>query len=416
MKNIKGNAKVCVMMEPLWAVPYNLFITYTSVYMLALGTTEKQIGLIASITLIFQVFFSFISGAVTDKLGRRKTTLIFALLSWTIPTLIWAFAQNFYYFLIASVINSSVRVVHTSWTCLFVEDTTPDERVTVYTWIQIANILSGFVAPLSGYFVGKFGMVPTVRVLYIIAFVSMTFMFVYRHINVYETEQGLRRMEETKNEKLFHGFKGYKAAGLKLIKNPYAIIAFFFSVFTQIHTMIRANFFAITLTQKLNFSQGAIAIFPALQSIVMLLIFIFIMPKLSRRDVKRPLLSSFIALIFSNLLLALSPDQSYIVVIISTLLMAYGTAISIPLVETILANSIEDEDRARIMSIIYVFLFGLTAPFGYIGGLLSSISEELPFVMMTLIFVISSILVYGLYRLDRNKENNQDDMIEENIS
>ena len=53
------------------------------------------------------------------------------------------------------------------------------------------------------------------------------------------------------------------------------------------------------------------------------------------------------------------------------------------------------------MSILYVILYGITAPFGYIGGVLSSISEELPFVLMTLVFIVCLFLVEILGRLDK---------------
>ncbi len=403
LKNFRGNARICIMVEPLWAIPYNLFMTYASVYMVALGCTEKQVGFIASIALVFQMFFSLIGGYITDKLGRKRTTLIFDILSWSIPTLIWALAQNFYYFLVAAIINSTVRVVHTSWTCLFVEDTLPEDRVNVYTWLQVAGILSGFVAPIGGIIVEKLGMVPAVRGFYTLAFISMTFMFLLRNHFTNETRHGLRRMEETKNESFLNSMKDYKRAAMQLINAPYTMIAFFFSVFTHVHTIIRTNFFAIALTRKLGFSQGSIAIFPAIQSGFMLLVFLFIMPIFGRLDFKKPLLSAFISLLGSNLLLVLSPNRSYAVVIISTVLMAYGTAVSLPLTESMLANSIEDNERAKIMSILYVILFAITAPFGYIAGVLASISEELPFAMMAIIFVLCIILIFILDRMDRSK-------------
>ena len=396
IKRIKGNAKTCIIVEPLWAIPYNLFITYASVYMVALGCTERQVGLIASIALVFQMFFSLIGGYVTDKLGRRRTSLIFDLISWSIPTLIWALAQNFYYFLIAAIINSMVRIVHTSWSCLFIEDTSPDDRVHIFTWLQVASILSGFVAPLAGLFVNKYELVPTVRVLYFIAFISMTCMFILRHVFVVETSQGLIRMEETKDESFFDSMKDYKTAAKQLIESPYMLIAFMLTVATNIHNIIRSNFLAIALTQKLGLSQGSIAIFPAIQSGIMLLIFLFVMPTVGRLHFKKPLLSSFISLLLSNLLLVLSPEQSYIVVGLSTVLMAYGTAVSYPFIESILANSINDEERAKTMSILYVILYAITAPFGYIGGVLSSVSQGLPFVLLTVIFILCIILTFVL--------------------
>lgn len=399
LKGFKGNARACLMMEPLWGIPYNLFITYTSVYMAALGCTEQEIGLIASVGLIFQMFFSLVGGHITDKLGRKRTSLLFAIISWSIPTLIWAMAQNFYYFLIAAIINSAVRVVHTSWTCLFVEDTPPGERVHVFTWMQIAGILSGFVAPMAGFFVARYQLVPAVRGLYFFAFFSMTFMFIFRNFMVHETEQGLVRMKESRNVNFFDSLKDYKKAASQLLTTPYTMIAFLLSVFVNIYTVVRTNFFSILLTKKLGFSQGSIALFPMIQSGIMLLVLLFVMPIIGRLSFKKPLLASFVSLIISNLLLVVSPDRSYIVLIISTIFMAFGTAISFPLVESILANAIGDKERAKTMSILHVMLFAITAPFGYIGGLLASVSEELPFVMMSLIFLVCIFLILVLDRL-----------------
>lgn len=403
LTGLKGNARVCVMVEPLWIIPYNLFITYTSVYMVALGCTDKQIGLIASISLVFQMFFSLIGGYVTDKLGRKRTSLIFDVISWSIPTFIWAIAQNFYYFLVASIINSLVRIVHTSWSCLIVEDTPPEDRVHVFTWIQIAGIMAGFIAPFSGLLVKRFELVPTVRGLYFFAFISMTTMFLLRNHFVNETQQGLKRMKETKNESFFGSIKDYKSASKKLISTPFTMVTFLLSIFTNINNIIRMSFFAIVLTQKLEFSQQSLSFFPVVQSLIALLVYLFVMPTLGKRHFKLPLMSAFIAMVFSNFLLVISPKQSLFMIILSTALTAYGTAVSFPFVESMLANSIDDNERAKTMSILYVVLYGITAPFGYIGGVLSSISEELPFALMSLVFIISLFLVEVLNRLDKTE-------------
>jgi len=404
LMGLKGNARAFVILEPLWVVPYNLFVTYTSVYMVALGCTDKQIGLIASISLVLQMFFSLVGGYVTDKLGRKRTSLIFDLVSWSIPTLIWAVAQNFYYFLAAAIINSLVRIVHTSWTCLLVEDTPPEDRVHVFTWIQFAGTLAGFISPIAGLLVKRYELVLAVRGLYFFAFISMTTMFLLRDRLVNETQQGIQRMKETKNESFFNNIKGYKSAAKQLIFTPFTVVVFLLSAFTNINNIIRANFFAIVLTQKLEFSQQSLSFFPVVQSAIMLFIYLFVMPTLGKLKFKKPLMSAFAAMVLSNVILVISPKQSFFMIILSTALAAYGIAVSFPFIESLLANSIDDNERAKIMSILYVILYGITAPFGYIGGVLSSISEELPFVLMTLVFIISLFLVEVLSRLDKAPE------------
>jgi MFS family permease len=125
LKGFRGNARACLLAEPLWGIPFNLYSAYTSVYMLALGCTQTQVGLAATVSLACMVLLSLMGGYITDRLGRRRTTIIFDLVGWSIPTLLWAFAQGFPYFLAAAVVNSVYRIVHVSWSCLLVEDSPP---------------------------------------------------------------------------------------------------------------------------------------------------------------------------------------------------------------------------------------------------------------------------------------------------
>ena len=177
LRNLRGNVRGCVYTEPLWGIPFNLYAPYVSVYMLALGLTDSRIGLITSIGLASEVLWTILSGAITDKLGRKRTTLIFDILSWSVPTRIWAIAQDFTYFLVAAIVNSVWRITLNSWQCLLVEDTDPKLLVDVYSWVHIAGLLVAFVSPLAGLLVAQFSLVPTMRALYLLAFVMMTAKF-----------------------------------------------------------------------------------------------------------------------------------------------------------------------------------------------------------------------------------------------
>src|SRR5512134_3763412 len=91
---LKGNPRVTVLTEIMFGIPYNLFSPFFSVYMLALGVTDQQIGSIASLGLVVQIFSALLSGALVDKFGRRLTLFVCDLLSWSVPCLIWAVAQD----------------------------------------------------------------------------------------------------------------------------------------------------------------------------------------------------------------------------------------------------------------------------------------------------------------------------------
>jgi MFS family permease len=203
LKSLTGNPRGCVYNEPLWGIPFNLYAPYISIYMLALGLSDKQIGLTVSISWGFQIFLALLSGVVTDKLGRRLTTLIFDILAWSVPSLISAVAQNYWYFLAAAIINSFWRIPLNSWTCLLVEDADQDQLVDIYTWIYIANQLVGFVAPLTGVLISMFSLIPTMRGLYVFAAIMFTVKAVVTYQMTQETAQGKIRLHETRHQSIF---------------------------------------------------------------------------------------------------------------------------------------------------------------------------------------------------------------------
>ena len=94
--NLKGNAKPCLLTEPLWGIPINLYPPFVMLFMYALGLGDVEIGIILSVGLASQVVFAFVGGVLTDKFGRRRTTFVAEFFAWSIPALLWAFSQNFW--------------------------------------------------------------------------------------------------------------------------------------------------------------------------------------------------------------------------------------------------------------------------------------------------------------------------------
>lgn len=153
----------------------------------------------------------------------------------------------------------------------------------------------------------------------------------------------------------------------------------------------------------LGLSEESIGVFPAISSAVMLCVFLFVIPALSRFEAVKPLTWGTVTLCLSYLFLVLTPRYSYTAVTISTILGALGSAVVNPFVQLILVNRISDNNRAITMSVLYVILYAISAPFGYIGGVLSSVSEKLPFVVIIASLLISILLLFVLGREERRK-------------
>jgi MFS family permease len=77
LRSLRGNQRACVVTEPLWAIPSNLFLPFASIYMAAVGLNDRQIGFTVSLGLALQLVWGLLSGAITDKYGRRNMMLFF---------------------------------------------------------------------------------------------------------------------------------------------------------------------------------------------------------------------------------------------------------------------------------------------------------------------------------------------------
>jgi len=394
LKSLTGNPRGCVYTEPLWGIPFNLYSPYVSIYMIALGLSDKQIGLIVSVSWGFQIFLALLSGVVTDKLGRRLTTLIFDILAWSIPAVISAVAQNFWYFLVAGIINSIWRITHNSWSCLLVEDADPDQLVDIYTWVYIANQLVGFVAPLAGILIGIYSLVPTMRGLYIFAAIMFTVKAVVTYQNTQETAQGKIRLHETRHQSVFDVLSEYKGVFYDLLHSPQTLYTAGIMLVLSISAMVSGSFWAIIVTEKLHIPAQNLAIFPFVKSAIMLLFFFLVMPRLNKSHYQLPLTIGFLGFVISQILLITAPVQGYFFLLVSVFLEACSFAAVSPLVDKMVVLTVDPKERARIQSILYVGIILLTSPFGWIAGTLSEVNKNLPFALNISLFVIGAVLAY----------------------
>ena len=401
---LRGNARACIYTEPLWGIPYNLYIPYASVYMLAFGLTDTEIGLIASIGFFFQIVTALLSGAITDKMGRKRATLIFDILAWSVPTLIWMVAQNFYYFVAAAIVNSVWRVTMNSWTCLMVEDSEAEQLVDMYAWVYISGQMAVFFAPIAGILINQFSLVPTMRGLYLLAFLMMTLKFVVLNVYVDETAQGKVRMQESKHQNLFSVLNEYPGVLRQILRTPATLYTLGIMLAMSICNLISGNFWAIIVTQKLQIPAADLSLYPFARSALMMLFFFLIQPRMKELPFKIPMLLGFACYLASLVILVVLPEKSYLMLLVSVLLEACGMTTVGPLLDKMIVVTVNPQERARILSIMYVTVIVLTSPFGWIAGLLSSVDRTLPFFLAMTLFAVGAFFTWRAARFSEQAE------------
>lgn len=401
---LRGNAQACVFIEPLWGIPFNLYAPYVSVYMVALGLRDSQIGLVATVGMVCQVFFTILGGPLTDKLGRKRATFIFDTISWSAATIVWAIAQDFNYFLLAAVLNAAWRVPMTSWTCLMVEDTDPEDLVDIYSWINIAGLLSAFFAPIAGLLINAYSLVPTMRGLYWFAFLFMTIKFIWLNVVAVETKQGVLRMRQTQNQSIISMLGEYRGVFGILLRTPKTLYTLGIMLVMSISSLAANTFWAVLATERVGIPDEHLAIFPFARSIIMLIFFFLVMPRVREMHFRRPMLVGFTLLIVSQLLLITAPPQGYLFLLLSVFLEACSLAVVTTLRDKMMVVNVDVQERARIMSLMYLVVIVLSSPFGWIAGTLSEVNKTLPFVLTMGMYGLGFVLTYLASRKNGGKE------------
>jgi MFS family permease len=395
---LKGNPRACVYAEPLWGIPYNLYAPYASVFMLALGLADRQIGLTLSVSWAIQVVFSLLSGAITDKLGRRWTSMIFDIVAWSLPALISALARNFWFFLAAGAINSVWRITQNSWSCLLVEDAESEELVGIYSWIYIANIIVGFIAPLGGMLIARFTMVPTVRGLYFFAAAMFTIKALVTFRFTRETARGEERRLATRGQSLASILGGYGAVLRRIAGSPRTLYTGALMVIVSITSMISGGFWSILATEKLGIPASSLALFPFAKSAVSIALFFALTPVLAKLRFRLPMAFGFLVFALSQLLYAIAPFRGYAMLFAGAILEACGLAIANPLVDRLVVLNVDPEERARIQSLLFVGVILVSSPFGWIAGELSHLDKSLPFALTIALYALGAVLALAAGR------------------
>ena len=394
---LKGNPRICVITEPLWGIPYNLYSPYATLFMYNLGVDDEQIGLLLTIGMILQVFSSLAGGVFCDKWGRRVTTVVFDTLSWTVPCLIWAFSQNFWWFLAATIFNATWKITDNSWSCLLVEDCDPKILPDVFAWVSVAGLLSVFFAPISTVLVAKYTLMPVMRGLYIFSCISMTYKFYWLFFKGTETQQGFKRMAETRSVKYSTLFKEYIPVVKMMFQSGSTMLAMAIMAVCNITSTLSGTFFSLYIVQDLGIAEAFVTLFPMIRAGVMLAFMFLWQSWVNRLPFKPPMIIGLLLFIAGQALLIFAPRGgsagTWIALVLYVLCDAFGNAIFNPHKETLTTLCIDAQERARVWSILQVTMIALCSPFGYIGGLLSSINRTLPFAFCTLLYIACLILI-----------------------
>lgn len=405
LAGLRGNPRAAVYTEPMWGLSMALVLPYASVFMLALGLHDEQIGLLATISLLSQVVFGLLSGVITDKLGRRTTTAVFDVVAWVVPCLVWAVAQNFWFFLIASVVNGAWQVTQNSWDCLLVEDAEPRHITGIYSLVRVAADFSALFAPIAALLVSHYGLVPAVRILYVNAAVIMAVKIVVLYRWSSETGTGRVRMAQTRGRSMWSLLAEYRGVLPIIARSKGTIFALGIMAVVGAVTVVTATFWQVIVNRKLGVPDPLLPFFPMARSILSVVFFFTVIPRITRtHHLKGAVLWGFGVYLAGQLLLVSIPapagaatTTTYALLGGTLLLDGFGAGILFMLSESLVALHVDRDERSRVMAVQRTCVMLVTAPFGWVAGWLSGVDRTLPFVLTSGLLVLGLLVTARFY-------------------
>jgi hypothetical protein len=156
--------------------------------------------------------------------------------------------------------------------------------------------------------------------------------------------------------------------------------------------MISGSFWSVLATEKLGIPAKDLSLFPFVKSAVTMALFFTVTPVLGKLHFRLPMSLGFLGFATSQLLLAIAPPDGYAMLFASVVIEACSVAVTSPLVDRLVALSIEPKERARIQSLLYVGVILVSSPFGWIAGELSQTNRSYPFVLSLALYVVGCLL------------------------
>ena len=400
---LKGNERACLYTEPMWGIPYGLFVPFVSVYMAGIGLTPMLIGVIATIGLISQVVWAVLGGVLTDKFGRRLTTLIFDTIAWIIPSFLWMIAQDYRYFIVAALFNGACRVTENSWTLLLMEDTKEEKLIRIFSIIQISAQISGFFAPIAYIFVQRYSLVPTVRWLYGFFFASMVLKVILVYVLSRETSVGMRRMAENRGKKILHRLWDSRKVLYTMLKSRRILLTVaFIACFTGLRS-VSDMFWPLLVTGHLGIAAENLSIFSTIKTLLMLCSYVFLIPRLNLRRFRNPVGLGLFLIIAMAALMLVMPQGVFWLVLLTVLIEGTALSLLIPFSSGLQMVNVDREERARMLGFFYAISMLITSPLTTIAGALANLGPALPFTLIIVLAFLAFLITRKLWMMDQSE-------------
>ncbi|MEM2894253.1 MAG: MFS transporter [Candidatus Bathyarchaeia archaeon] len=385
---IRGNFLVLIVSWIILDFARELPGTYYPLYVQALGGTAATLGLIGAASTASQALVQFPGGYLADKIGRRRliVTMTFtAAFAW----LLYALAPSWHFILIGAVVGSLCRIYIPALNAMVMDSIPEERRGTGFGIIFLIEAVSTTPAPLiAGLLYARFGLVPSLRLGYTLAFLLFASAAVLR-IRLKETLRDPVRMSwaellRTIPNSVFESVKVWgrvpRSAFAMFIVNVMNIFSF-----SMIDPVL-----LLYIVHDLGISPGEWALLATFLFVVMIVLAIPGGKLIDKVGKKRPLLLSYLAVVPAALLVLYGDlTRLFLALPLWGLVIVLGRSAS----SALIADLVPVEERGKVSGFGNFFNL-ISSSLGMLisGYLYDRVSHELPFILQPILAIPPAFL------------------------
>ena len=391
LRSLPHNARYILPLESIWAVFNGMLFFYTPVYMRAIGLGDLQIGLVSTAGLFIGCLATFFAAPLSNKYGRRWTLIIWDIVAWGPPMLLWGLSQNVWFFVAAVALNSFGRVAYVAWICLLIEDSPADKRAGIFAALSTIISLSAIFTPLAALLFQRYGLVPTMRVLFLVGGVCMITAFLVRHHFVRETQAGIALMAVHKDHALLQGVRDFVRELPLLLRSRDKTLFSLIYILTS-YVMAFNVFNVIYLNEQLHFNEGILSLSPLMTGLLNVVLVVMLIPRLRVVNEVKTLSAAFIVSLAGVVIFLLIPAGNIVLFLFSVVLTAGGSYLMTTFRDTAFMNSLGEHEKANAFSGVQTLAAVATIPAGIIAGAIYSAAPRLLFMVIIAIHATCMVL------------------------
>ena len=373
------------------------------------GVTDVQIGFLISLNFIVGTIMALFASVMVDKIGRRRTTILFGLISWPGSALLNFFAHSFWMFALAQIVCAFSKISDIGWQLILIEDADDEQRLTSFNMFGIIDILAGFFTPIAGIIVGNLELVKAERGFLLFGAICMFVMIIHRHFKFHETDMGRLAVERSRTVSYWGTLKN-SLTQMKTVVTSHnhklscvLVIIVLFSAYQPIGAY-SSLYFAPYLTDVVGLDAAMISVLGIVNSLFMLAVYLFAVPAMSRFNKLFSLTVGLGIQIASMLLRMFLPAGSIAWTVVSVALFSVGFGLCRPFLDALMAEASPEKERSGIYALKNVLISLASALAGSLSGFLYRLSPKSIYLASLILLAVCILFIFRYFRQKQREE------------